>query len=462
MSSATSLEQDRKAPPTALPYPPSANNSAAPAAQELEENRGVADSASALGESTKNQASSVQSGVRKRRESASKTSDQPVRQSTKRWKLGSRTCGVGIDVGSYLTKVVYYDPTQSPKYNWATIPTCAGTHRSETAGSGMDLLTAEQLGSSDVDPTEAISDTPNSSLGPDGETSETPRRRHSDGDLDFSRWSQKQFERLSEAIVNAAGKIRRGNVRIAMSMQACELRSIPVYPQEKLSTAEILDRLHTVIDDKRPQSLALLDRQIDSNRQKILSIPAELTDGLAVALDQSGMTPKSIEGLPWSLARLTTGSDRIETIVDWGVSSPTLVCVHNGLILYVRRLRSGGLLEMVESLIKTYDLGLSDAFRWLQNATRHGQSENPIHEGVREGVQTVSRRLATEVDAALEYVRWKNSGTEIGPIGLVGGGAELELAVQTLKQSLEYEVEIPNAAEIPPSLTVAASLARAE
>lgn len=455
MSSVILPEQDRESTSNALPHRSVSPKTRAGPALKIGEQNVAPEVSSALISGTHSQESRAGSSNRHESE-LGPTSSRSASNKTRFWQQAVRACGVGIDVGSYLTKVVYYDPSQKQKYTWATIPTCAGTHRTDGVGPGAEGTGADPLGSSGI--LSGVSSTEGSLA----VTDEHPRRRRSDGELDFSRWSQKQLEHLSEAIVNATGKVRTSGVRITVSMQACELRSIPVYPQENLTSAEIYTRLQSVIDDKRPQSLALLDGQTESNRQKILSIPVELTDGLAVALDHSGLTPKSIEGLPWTLARLAAGDEHVETIVDWGVSAPTLVCVRGGLITYVRRLRAGGLFEIMESLIKTYDLSKAEALRWLQSATQQERAEGSIHEGVREVAQMVSRRLASEVDAALEYVRWKNSGVEIGPVTVVGGGAELALPVETLKQSLEYKVQVSSMEGIPPSLSVAALLARAE
>lgn len=338
---------------------------------------------------------------------------------TKRSRKIRKKAGLGIDIGSFTTKIAHYDPGGSRKLICVAVPTLAGTFQAEQGDE----------------------------LGDNGIVAENHRQRSSDDKFDFSRWSLNQIDSLAERIRGAIGsELNTARVRASLSMEACDLRSVAAYAREELSRDEIVQRLQSEIKDNRRRRVAILDSQQEQNRVKALSVPEELTDGIAVGLDAHGVTPQSIEGQPWTLARLVPAErDTIHTVVDWGYSQPTLVCCFNGQVQYVRRLKAGSIRDLIEPIMTEYELDSHQAIRWLELTIGSGKTTGGADirsESILERAIQCSRRLAAEIDAALEFVRWKNPDEKLGPVTLAGGGAAMLPMVSVAKQTLGCEAAV--------------------
>ncbi|GAB5403147.1 MAG: hypothetical protein Aurels2KO_13780 [Aureliella sp.] len=323
--------------------------------------------------------------------------------------------GIGIDIGAYTTKLVHFDPASEEPYTCAVLPTNAGT-----------------LGTAESD-----------DLGPDGLLAANKQERHTDKKLDFSRWSQKQVDSLAQRIQSAIvpGFMAR-RIRATISMDACDLRSVAVYAQEELTRSAVIERLQSAINDNRVRSVAVLDGQQEQNRIKALSVPVDLTDAIAIGLDSKGMTPESIEGQPWTLARLVDSRDKDElhTLVDWGYTQPTLVCSVHGQVRYVRRLKAGSIRDMIQPVMNEYGIQAQEAIRWLELSIQGEQANSGFDirsDLLVERAHQASRQLAAEIDAALEFIRWKNPDQKIGPIVFAGGGASLTQLSDLVTRSID-------------------------
>lgn len=327
--------------------------------------------------------------------------------------------GLGIDIGSYSTKIAHYDPTGSKELVCVAVPTQAGTFHTEQDDGLCD----------------------------NGIATENKRQRAEDNKLDFSRWSQEQIDSLADRVRSALGsELNKARVRASISMEACDLRSVAAYAREELSRDDIVERLQSTIKDNRLRRVAILDSQQEQNRVKALSVPEELTDGIAIGLDAHGVTPQSIEGLPWTLARLAPAKQgKMHTIVDWGYSQPTLVCCTGGQVQYVRRLKAGAIRDLIDPLMVEYRLDNHQAIRWLELSIGSGKTIGGTDirsETILERAIQCSRRLAAEIDAAIEFVKWKNPEEQLGPITLVGGGAAMLPMVGVVKQSLGCDAAV--------------------
>lgn len=349
--------------------------------------------------------------------------------------------GIGIDIGTYTTKIVHFDPANDEPYTCATLPTQAGT-----------------LGIPEGD-----------ELSADALVAGKQHERQGDKKLDFSRWSRKQVDSLAQRIrdsVIPANKARR--IRASISMEACDLRSVAVYAQEDLTRSAIIERLQSAINDNRERSVAVLDGQQEQNRVKALSVPVDLTDAIAKALDSKGLTPESIEGQPWTLARLFKRSGQeLQTLVDWSYSQPTLVCSVQGQVRYVRRLKAGSIRDIVQPAMNEYGIQAREAVRWLELSIGSGKTNSGVEirsEALVERALQAGRQLAAEIEAALEFIRWKNPQQTIGSIVLTGGGASLTELSNLVTQSIDGDVRVWSceAQHISPVYAQAAILAKAQ
>lgn len=359
-------------------------------------------------------------------------------KSSSRRSRASTKPGIGIDIGTYTTKIVHFDPASVDRFTCATIPTGAGT-----------------LGTPESDEQE-----------PEGVLASGRQGRQTDKKLDFSRWSKKQVDSLVSRIRSAIvpGFMAR-RVRATISMEACDLRSVAAYAQEELSRTAIIERLQSAINDNRVRSVAVLDGQQEQNRIKALSVPVDLTDAIAIGLDEQGMTPELIEGQPWTLSRLIDSrGDELHTLLDWGYTQPTLVCVSKGQVRYVRRLKSGSIRDIVQPVMQEFSIQANEAIRWLELSIGDGQTYagNEIRsDALVERAIQASRQLATEIEAAIEFIRWKNPEQKAGPILLTGGGASLIELASLVTRSIDGDATVWSAGdqEISPVFAQAAALA---
>lgn len=353
------------------------------------------------------------------------TLDTKKRQPKKRSRsAGARAgvgrAGVGIDIGAWSTKVVHYDPTQEPSLICGSLPSLGGSSYPLDEAPSMELAVNSEAA---VD-----------------------RRRQSSQQRDYSRWSGGQIESLASRISSALSPDLAGRtpIRVTLGMATCDLRSIQVQPTEKLKQAELHQRLVQAIGDTRKRSFALLDGHQEPNRQKILSVPEDLVDGLAMGLDNVGLTPESIDALPWSLVRLLPQTDeKIQIAIDWGYTNPTLVASSQGEILYLRRLKAGSIQSVIAPLCTAYELSEAEAMRWLAHCLTDlstAPDSKFYSDDPGDQASQACQKLAREIDSSTEFIRWKYPDKQIGGLTLTGGAAELQGLVRLLTRHVSLEV----------------------
>src|SRR5690606_13393947 len=100
-------------------------------------------------------------------------------------------------------------------------------------------------------------------------------------------------------------------------------------------------------NDHRSRCIALLanptsESNASQDKLRCFSLPEDLSWSVAQSLDEVGLTPNSLDGVPWCLARALqmvaapSNPATIDLALDWSFGSPTLVASQSGQIHYVR------------------------------------------------------------------------------------------------------------------------------
>lgn len=360
---------------------------------------------------------------------------------------GSRvSTGVGIDIGQCATKVVVYRGTlgQPPQYLCASMPTEAGLPF-ETAALKTNFAGASSRSAGN----------PNLDASPSKSTAVENRLNIDDplygSNTDFSRWSPGQTKSLAQRIAGAqaAAQLRKPKVTVSLSMAACDFRSIQGATEEPLALAVLHQTIQEALQDYRPRCIATIETHTTSrSKLRALSLPQELANGLAHALDDVGLTPSAIEGIPWSLQRavqpFSQNEPEIGVVLDWGFGKPTLVSVVDGRLDYIRRLNTGGLQAMVEPAQQDLRLTDSEAMRWLHRSLAESSSRELdaaiVHE-TRNHVVDCCAALAEEINAAIEFIRWRHQGRTVNKLITLGGAGCINGLLSSLQAELNVNVE---------------------
>ncbi|QDV28127.1 hypothetical protein [Aureliella helgolandensis] len=366
-----------------------------------------------------------------------------TRKSPRRFsfRAGFKQCGLGIDVGWYSTKVVWCR-SQGRRFSevaCVSLPTQAGstgTYNHGLTDSNDGLLGTEPR------PAEAARRMPanTSNSVADGLLSTNEQ-------FDFSRWSSHQFKSLASRIASAVGdrSVTRAEVRIAMSMVACDFRNVHVQPGEPISLASIQQNIQEALGDPRPRTIAILATEGPRPKIRALSLPQELSNGLAESLDHCSMTPLSIEGTPWGVAeamlQLQDSTSAINIAIDWSYGDPTLVCLVDNQIDYIRKLTSGGVSALAAQAVQDLGLTPGEAVRWL-NLCSQKDSVTPERIGAQrqtqDWVKSNCLNMAKEVNSTIDFMRWRHPGKSLGDICLLGGGAHLSIATDHFQGMLAH------------------------
>ncbi len=341
-----------------------------------------------------------------------------------------RVASLGIDVGSYSTKIVRYTPGGENPYACLELRTgVIGNLQPQEnpqvtlqpAGSEMDLETEQQA----------------------------PERRRSDTTLNISRWSQRQIDSLSSKIADAVGLIdRRELVQATLSMATCDLRSVQVANVQSPDVDTLRKQISELTQDRRPRSLAIVRSADKHNNVKVVSVPEELVDGLAISLDACGITPNSVEATPWTMAKSIRSNDPV-IVLDLGYSEPTLIAKNSAGVQYIRRMRRGGFAKILAPTMERYGLTEQQATRLFlesMDPDRPSSIDPELRKdagmGFKETVRETCKSLCGEIEAALEFISWKFDGFSKDTLLLQGGMAEHDCVLEQLRQKVRSELRV--------------------
>lgn len=363
------------------------------------------------------------------------------------WRHTGRS-GLGIDIGQYRTKLAWCRPSQNapPQLICASFPSGIST---------LDLCEAP-----------AISASPQM-------LSSLPAADESDSRSSIrTNWSGVQLKHIArriDRVVGGAYRLRRSAVNVAVSMSACELRSVYLPKETALTSANVHQALAEMTADRRQRCVAILPSTNGGGKFRTLSITEDLASGVAEKLDEVGLTPRRIDGLPWSLARAlkvgvaSRSTASVQVVLDWSFGSPTLIAVKQGNIDYVRCLAGGGLAGWVQQSALHWGFSLEEAVRWIEQSCL--ATCRPTQEVVeaKTWIRECCYKLAQEINTSIDFIRWRNQATVIDELWLTGGCANLPFLVACLQENTAAQLKVwsldaPNE-DVTPEYAVAASLA---
>lgn len=369
-------------------------------------------------------------------------------------QLGKGQLSLGIDVGQVNTKVVSAERNSADKviYRAVCLPTDANcsTAAPVSTGSQGSAGGADTATESDVEPSGA-----------------------------GFQWSTRAVKTLMERVSQVVGKNARSSrleVGVTLSMSACDYRTLYVPKSARVSAAGMEQSISAAVGDKRPRCVALIpesESQSDTKQIKLrcFSLVEDLAWSIAQQLDGVGLTPNAINGLPWCIANALqmsvakTEGSQLQVGIDWSYGSPTLVTVKNRKLDYVRCMSTGGLQEILTQPMSQFGMSPSEAGRWLAHCLQSPstqQADAAANES-REWARDVCTKLAAEIDIAVDFINWRNQGTKLQTLWLMGGGTQISGLAELLQSMLVCQLRPWSAKEEPNQLSAeyatAASLA---
>ena len=285
-----------------------------------------------------------------------------------------------------------------------------------------------------------------------------------------SLWDSKRLREVAHRIVNTLGEPNaiKSNVVLNLSMEACDIRGLCLCEQDHGAKA-----LQVALRDARGEnesySTALLPTlQTDTAKVRVFSIPNSLTNSIVAALEQENLKPRRIDGLPWCMQRLTSslpevGRDTVLPMLDWSFGKPTLCLATPQEVKYVRRLKSGGLSELMSHAQRELDLNAAGGKRWLQRCFQETQLIAGETGELPSLAKAICQQIRSEIRAALDFAAWHFREDIMDKIMVVGGGAALPGLIESLQRAVDAEV-IPwsrkiGQTQLTPEYAVASSLA---
>lgn len=283
-------------------------------------------------------------------------------------------------------------------------------------------------------------------------------------------WDSKRLREVAFRIVNTLGEPNaiKSNVVLNLSMEACDIRGLCLSEQDQGAKALQL-ALREACGGNESYSIARLPNlQTDTAKVRVFSIPHSLTNSIVAALEQENLKPRRIDGLPWCMQRLTSslpevGRDTVLPILDWSFGNPMLCLATPKEVKYVRRLKSGGLSELLSHAQRELELNPAGGNRWLQRCFQEAQLIDGETGELPSLAKAICQQIRSEIRAALDFASWHLRGDIIDKIMVVGGGAALPGLIEYLQREMGAEV-IPwsrkiGDTQLTPEYAIASSLA---
>ncbi len=342
----------------------------------------------------------------------------------KRRLTWNTTSGLGIDIGQSQTKIVWM----------------AGRADRSLRSMAVSIPTRiERVALAEASAQETTQ--------PDGDrrTDHNPfKQRRSLATPSAKAWTSSELRNLCARIASVleACPSRRAEVSVVLSMAVCDYRS--VYVTKEADRSDVLQSaLQQSIGDDGPRCWANLVDSEAKPKQRIFSVPESLSWLVGESLESVGMSPRRIDGLPWCMARAYQHTepkpDEAGLMVDWSFGDPTLVAVVDGQPAYVRRLNHGGLQKIASQARQDLHLNADEAARWIQQCEQPAPGCEAISE-TRSWMRHCCQRMALEIQAAIDYVRWRNKDRAPSKLWLVGGGAMHASLTEMLDAELAIDV----------------------
>lgn len=353
-----------------------------------------------------------------------------------RWS-GRRASGLGIDIGSSQTKLVWLEGSarSAARVVSAMIPTECDIAFEDTAATESAAPAPQEQPKGSQEDRRASSQNPFCAPRP---TTDSPA------------WTSDQLNRLTDRIGHAIGRvprIRTAELNVALSMSVCDLRNVYVPPESSRQRDAVHSALQQSMGGEERRCIALLPCEKSKTKHRLFSVSEAMTWSVAKAFERQHLMPNRIDGLPWCLARASqqctgAGPKEVAVMVDWSYARPTLAAMVDGEIDYVRCLNSGGLKDMCTPAINDWGFSEAQSSRWLQHCLRatEADSSNPF-EDTWSWVQTCCSLMAEEINVAIEFIRWRNQGKQVAKVCFVGGGATAAPLMKYIQTDLCVEAD---------------------
>jgi Tfp pilus assembly PilM family ATPase len=186
---------------------------------------------------------------------------------------------------------------------------------------------------------------------------------------------------------------------------------------------------------------------LQAGKTNVMTASAAWSDQISADVAAGRWNCRSIDSLPWALARAATMASAPEAlpptaVLDWGHARATLCLVHNGAPAIVRCLKDCGYAGVVASAQRALRVGEDDAEALLR---RHGLSERDGAGGssptaVDDALAEPLHALEREMRRTLGYWQGQTRGVRPERLYLFGAGASLAGVERWLASALELDV----------------------
>ncbi len=318
------------------------------------------------------------------------------------------TCGLGIDIGQRLTKIVSVERQRDTIHEICAVSIPTRPAASEDAGAQCNWSTREI----------------------------------------------KELSRVVQRVLNGRSASRRTRVAVTLSMAACDYRTVYVPKDTQVNLRAVQETIASAKNDHRARCIAVLpspsasDSKEAQDKLRCFSLPEELSWSIAQSLDEVGLTPTVLDGVPWCLAGALqlaaepADPNCINIALDWSFGSPTLVAVQAGQISYVRSMVHGSIQELIATASRDYQMDTAEAVHWIAQCLKHAASTvaDAAQIETYDAVSRICSQLAEELRTAIEYITWRHQGCKVGTLWLMGGAPRINGLSDLLQSKLTCPV----------------------
>jgi Tfp pilus assembly PilM family ATPase len=248
---------------------------------------------------------------------------------------------------------------------------------------------------------------------------------------------------------------RRGfaGTRVTVAARASDVASavvdVPVGAprevQERICHAEIARLLHA-----RPESLEAVCWPIPSGAVGAAAMANSQMLVMALAHTASEQLIEALEAATLSIERVDIGSVAVAEacegatatqslvgVIDIGWDTGTMTFAINGSAVYERRISSCGVRTLTDAVAARKGMSKDDALSIINNCTSGTILETLARDALCEPCAAMARDISDEVSACVEYLLPRVPGVENVDIVLAGGGAEIPLLDNAVRQVLD-------------------------
>ena len=188
---------------------------------------------------------------------------------------------------------------------------------------------------------------------------------------------------------------------------------------------------------------------LQQGRINVITAPAAWSDQIYRDVRCSGWQCRTIESLPWALARavrLTEAPAEATTVaaLDWGYSRVTMCLVHNGVPAIVRQLKGGGFAEYVTAVEHALRVSSAEAERLLRRHRLSARTAGGTSSAsaIDDALGALLGRLENELHRTIAF--WQSQTRGLRPVRLYvfGAGGSLAGVAPWIQRALDVETRL--------------------